>query len=458
MLKESMSTFPSTHKLFDQQVTVGIDDIVIYQQKYESGFKSWFYGIQIPKWMYHQGPSELLMKRGISPNILLKEIVDINYLSNRSFNASYSKWQRFSKLISLIAIIFFLILMAIPSSGARIFFGIMVFGIIIGNVINDKFIKPTENAINAALKKVVERVQDRLNLRYKNKDIRFEIAERTTIIHHEGCFCQDTEHQYCHITVRCVDNTIESYLNQDNEAIEVFQVATTEPMVNSNKIGSENENKTHPQRPDTPYPTNENARNNKTTAKTLPQLTESHETLIEEEDEEQRSSIESDKSEVVFPAVNHHQVVIHEISDDEDEFHDVEEFREEPENDNNAKKSRPDTPFPISTNIPNQNKINHDVLPEITESQQENMEEDELEQLQQNNDKKKNGKNKKVNNHESMGTMQPISECKEVNTINNDKKKKQRKDYQYNWAQNVGRRRESWTDPYAAAKRADLFR
>ncbi len=102
--------------------------------------------------------------------------------------------------------------------------------------------------------------------------------------------------------------------------------------------------------------------------------------------------------------------------------------------------------------------MKHDPLPEITESQHESMEEDDLEQLQQNNDKKKNEKKKKVNNHESMGAMQPISESKEVNTINNDKKKKQRKDYQYNWAQNVGRKRESWMDPYAAAKRADLFR
>ena len=62
MLSESISSNQKMD-LVDHEVRIGIDDIVIYQKKYEYGFKSWFYGIKIPKWVYHQDPSESLMKR-----------------------------------------------------------------------------------------------------------------------------------------------------------------------------------------------------------------------------------------------------------------------------------------------------------------------------------------------------------------------------------------------------------
>ena len=91
-----------------------------------------------------------------------------------------------------------------------------------------------------ALNAVVEHVQIRLNLRYQKSDICFEIAERTTIIHHERCNCNNVRDIYCHITIRCLDNIYTKHMNCAN-----IQLQVCEPMevvnADSGDIGARND-------------------------------------------------------------------------------------------------------------------------------------------------------------------------------------------------------------------------
>ena len=462
MLKESISRHKSTHQLFDQEVRVGIDDIVIYQEKYEWTFKSWLYGIKIPKWIYHQDPSELLMIRGIIPEILLKEIIDLNYLSRITFNRSYGKYRKLTKLISLLSIIFFLILMAIPSAALRIFLVIMIFGIIIGNIINEIFIQPTETANDDALKAIIKHVQINLNVRYNKNNIRFEIVGRSTLIHHTGicsCFCNNTQHSYYHITLTCIDNVISPRFSSPSHDSEQIQLE----VCNSRNVYGQ----------DTQSPENDNAtaitkNQNKNTENALPEISELQEDgtqdgladtpLVPSNSSKQQNKLVKDRPDTPFPAqgqimndVNEFMMglpevreseemidnkdapfVIREISDDEDDEEDEDEtdeihdFRDDVDSNSNPKKTRPDTLFP---NMRNKNQRDDIVapsngLPRIPEVQERN--------------------------HDAY------ADNVDLEKEDQDDVSKKDKDYHYNWAQNVGRKRESWIDPHADAKNKDM--
>ena len=242
-------------EVFKDEVRVGIDDIVIYQQLHECGFKSWCYGVKVPKWIYTQ-PSELLIKRGLTPNILDEEISVINNISLVRFTDSYGSWRTFTKTISAIIVCLFLILLAIPNTAARIFFVLVIFGVIIGNIINEKLLKPTDTAIERALVAVMEHVEVTLNNDYRKNNIHFGIAGRIHVID-TGCLCADTQHQYLHITISCADNVVINESDSDDDVINGLGNDTpieVEEEQDRNDIHSIPNINGLKMRPDTPHP------------------------------------------------------------------------------------------------------------------------------------------------------------------------------------------------------------
>ena len=63
---------------------------------------------------------------------------------------------------------------------------------------------------------------------------------------------------------------------------------------------------------------------------------------------------------------------------------------------------------------------------------------------------------------DKLGEVEDLRDDTNLNRKNNpnndddNTKRKERKRYHYNWAQSVGKQRESWIDPFAESKQTDL--
>lgn len=204
--------------MLSEEVHVGVDDIVIYQQKYEYSIRSWLFGSnKQPKWVYNE-PSRLLIQRGLTPMDLKEEIKNINEISSMTFTDFYA-YSAFSKILSLLLLSGSLILMLIPNTTIRIFLSVVILSVIIGNVISMKFVRPIETSINCALNAVCDYVEITLNDRYHSRNIHWGTAGKIEVVRWNHGECGSNTNQYCHITISCADNLI--LYDNDDEKLEI---------------------------------------------------------------------------------------------------------------------------------------------------------------------------------------------------------------------------------------------